>query len=236
MSIGDRIKFFRKKKELTQRELGLKLGFSERTADVRIAHYEMNIKQPREKMLIAIADALKVNVDALTAPDISDREKIMHTLFLLEDELGFYIDKDDGRFCICLKEKHPKYDEMHELLSEWYEYYMKYQRSRFDPWEYDNWRYQYPFYNPEFKDEDDFRRFLKRTEDMTSWKYHCKCIQSPPEGNFNVNFLYCAKILTASTPQEYHGQMVDEGVLILDRDLISHHFSMADFPTYFKLQ
>lgn len=236
MSIGDRIKFFRKKKGLTQKELGLRIGFSERTADVRIAHYEMNVKTPRDKTLSAIADALGVSIDALIAPDISSSDKIMHTLFLLEDELGFFIDKEDGRYCLCLKCQHPRYDDMHELLAEWYEFYMKYQKSRFDPAEYDNWRYRYPLYNPEFKHEEDFRQFLHRTEDLTSWGINCECRQQPSEGHFIVGNWYYAKIVTASNPQEYHGEMVDEGFLVLDQDFKAHHFSMTDFSAHFKIQ
>ncbi len=37
MAIGKRIKFFRKKKELTQKQLGRMLGFLGKTSDVRMA-------------------------------------------------------------------------------------------------------------------------------------------------------------------------------------------------------
>ena len=39
-SIGGRIKKIREFRNLTQRELGVKCGFSESTADVRIGQYE----------------------------------------------------------------------------------------------------------------------------------------------------------------------------------------------------
>ena len=40
MAIGKRIRFFRTLKNLTQKELGLKLRYPERAADVRVAQYE----------------------------------------------------------------------------------------------------------------------------------------------------------------------------------------------------
>ena len=39
-SIGQRLKFVRRFRRLTQKELGLLMGYSEKTADVRIAQYE----------------------------------------------------------------------------------------------------------------------------------------------------------------------------------------------------
>ena len=39
MTLGERIKRIRTFRGLTQRELGLKLGYEERNADVRVAQY-----------------------------------------------------------------------------------------------------------------------------------------------------------------------------------------------------
>ena len=38
----------------------------------------------------------------------------------------------------------------------------------------------------------------------------------------------------ASQPQEYRGQTVDEGFFVLDADHETYHYSMTDFPKYFK--
>ena len=45
-SIGQRLKFVRRFRRLTQKELGLLMGYSEKTADVRIAQYEKNARTP----------------------------------------------------------------------------------------------------------------------------------------------------------------------------------------------
>ena len=68
MSIGSKIRLLRMKRGLTQKELGVKLGFKESSADVRVAHYESDLRSPREDMLNRIADALNVNVGYLN-PD-----------------------------------------------------------------------------------------------------------------------------------------------------------------------
>ena len=46
MVLGERIKRIRTFRGLTQRELGLKLGYEERNADVRIAQYESGYRVP----------------------------------------------------------------------------------------------------------------------------------------------------------------------------------------------
>lgn len=37
MKLGEKIRYFRRKKELTQKKLGILLGFSESNADTRIS-------------------------------------------------------------------------------------------------------------------------------------------------------------------------------------------------------
>ena len=40
MAIGQRIKYFRNRKGMTQKQLGEQLGFKGKTSDVRMAQYE----------------------------------------------------------------------------------------------------------------------------------------------------------------------------------------------------
>ena len=42
MSIGERIRFFRRRKGLTQAELGEAMGFAGKSTNVRVAQYECN--------------------------------------------------------------------------------------------------------------------------------------------------------------------------------------------------
>lgn len=47
MAIGERIHYFRVKRGLTQKQLGLGLGFPEKSADVRMAQYESGTRTPK---------------------------------------------------------------------------------------------------------------------------------------------------------------------------------------------
>lgn len=50
MILGERIKGIRTFRGLTQRELGLKLGYEERNADVRVAQYKSSYLVPKKTL------------------------------------------------------------------------------------------------------------------------------------------------------------------------------------------
>ena len=55
MAICERIRYIRKKHNMTQKYLGLQLGFGEKNADSRVAQYENGRREPKSTMLHAIA-------------------------------------------------------------------------------------------------------------------------------------------------------------------------------------
>lgn len=65
MSVGDRIKRARNFRGMTQKELGIAVGFDEKSADIRIAQYESNTRTPKEDLLRKLAEALDVNYRSL---------------------------------------------------------------------------------------------------------------------------------------------------------------------------
>ena len=86
MILGERIKRIRTFRGLTQRELGLKLGYAERNADVRVAQYESSYRVPKKDTLMEISRILNVNyINFLTeAPGCA--EDIMQTFFWLDED------------------------------------------------------------------------------------------------------------------------------------------------------
>ena len=86
MTIGEKIKNARNLRGLTQRELGIKLGFDENSADVRIAQYESGTRTPKSELLSEIANVLGVNVNSLKNPSLENTETFIHLLFDLEQE------------------------------------------------------------------------------------------------------------------------------------------------------
>ena len=55
MAIGERIHFFRLLRGMTQKYLGMALGFPEKSADVRLAQYENGSRTPKADLTAALA-------------------------------------------------------------------------------------------------------------------------------------------------------------------------------------
>ena len=77
MAIGERIHFFRSLRGLTQKHLGTLLGFPEKSADIRVAQYEMGDRTPRSDLTKTLSDVLDVSPLALDVPDIDSGFSLM---------------------------------------------------------------------------------------------------------------------------------------------------------------
>lgn len=145
MAIGERIRFFRNLKGMTQKYLGVQVGFPEKTADIRMAQYESGSRTPKTDLTNKLADVFGVSSSALTVPDIDSYDGLMHTLFTLEDLYGFRIDKIDGELCIRLdKGMGANYITMSDMFSAWQKQAEKLKNGEITKEEYDKWRYNYP--------------------------------------------------------------------------------------------
>lgn len=67
MNLGGRIKTLRKKENMTQKELGVLLGFKESTAAIRIAQYEKDNIIPRDNLLKLICKIFDIKEAVLTS-------------------------------------------------------------------------------------------------------------------------------------------------------------------------
>jgi transcriptional regulator with XRE-family HTH domain len=92
MAIGERIRFFRNLRGMTQKYLGQVVGFPEKTADIRMAQYESGSRSPKAELTESLAGALGVSPLALSVPDIDSYLGLMHTLFTLEDRYGLTVE------------------------------------------------------------------------------------------------------------------------------------------------
>lgn len=145
MSIGERIRFIRNLRGMTQKFLGQKVGFSERTADIRMAQYESGSRTPKADLVAMLADVLGVSTEALNVPNIDSYTGVMHTLFALEDLYGFKIDRLDGEICIRINRQNGStFAKMTGLLEPWEKMAQKYRNGEISREEYDQWRYRYP--------------------------------------------------------------------------------------------
>lgn len=145
MAIGERIRFFRNLRGMTQKYLGQVVGFPEKTADIRMAQYESGSRTPKAELTESLASALGVSPLALSVPDIDSYLGLMHTLFALEDIYGLKIDKLDDEVCIRLdKNRGTSYISLFERFTAWQKEAEKYRNGEISKEEYDRWRYTYP--------------------------------------------------------------------------------------------
>ena len=145
MAIGERIRYIRNLRNMTQKYLGMLIGFDENAADVRIAQYESGVRTPKEKMIGVIADALEVRPQALDLPDIDSYVGLAHTLFALEDLYGVKINSIDGELCLTLdKSKGMTYVSMYDIFHAWHKETVKFKNGEITEDEYNSWRYNYP--------------------------------------------------------------------------------------------
>ena len=127
MAIGKRIHFFRLLRGMTQKYLGMALGFPEKSADVRLAQ------------------VLDVSPHALSVPDIDSYVGLMHTLFTLEDNYGLKISEMDGEVCLKVDvRKNKDAAQLHEMLCSWQQAAAMLEAGEISKEDYDKWRYHYP--------------------------------------------------------------------------------------------
>ena len=145
MAIGERIHFLRTLRGMTQKYLGVMVGFPEKSADVRLAQYETGARTPKADLTASLANALDVSPQALAVPDIDSYTGLMHTLFTLEDRYGLQIDEADGEVCLKVDvRKNKDAAELHKMLCSWRQAAAMLKTGEISQEEYDRWRYRYP--------------------------------------------------------------------------------------------
>ena len=146
MAIGERIHFFRLLRGMTQKYLGMAIGFPERSADVRLAQYENGTRSPKADITAALANALDVSTDALNVPDIDTEIGLMHTLFALEDCYGLEVCESEGEVHLRVNPLKGGSDgiELQRMLDAWNAEMAKLKNKEITQEEYDRWRYHYP--------------------------------------------------------------------------------------------
>ena len=92
MAIGERIHFFRTLRGMTQKYLGMAVGFPERSADVRLAQYETGTRTPKADLTAALAHTLDVSPQALS---VGHRQ--LHRFGPYAVRLGGCLQSESGR-------------------------------------------------------------------------------------------------------------------------------------------
>ena len=145
MAIGQRIRFIRNSRGMTQKMLGILCGFPEKNADVRMAQYESGSRTPKKELIHTLAKVLEVAPQALTVPDIDGPLGLAHTLFAIEDVYGLTVDTTpDGEVCLKIKYNRGRpTEELQTILTAWNEQAAKCRVGEITKDTYDDWRYTY---------------------------------------------------------------------------------------------
>ena len=145
MAIGERIRFIRNLRGMTQKWLGQAVGFPQKTADVRMAQYESGSRTPKEDLVKALAYVLEVSPLALSIPDIDSDLGFIHTMFAIEDIHGVRAEKQGDEVHIVFDGSKRTTDEsVFKMLSAWAEQAEKFRSGEISKEEYDHWRYRFP--------------------------------------------------------------------------------------------
>ena len=97
-SLGVRIRYFRKKKGFTQKELGEAIGVNDST----IRNYELGNRTPDANTMAKIAEALEIDFYTLKSTEVNSVDSAVHALFDIEDRYGLVPDKIGDNICLVL--------------------------------------------------------------------------------------------------------------------------------------
>lgn len=144
MALGERLRFFRRKQHITQKDLGQAMGFPEKSSDIRVAQYESGVRFPKNPTIKGFAEVLGVSPRALNVPDIEDPEGVIHTFFALEDLYGLRVGKiGEHPFLFVDETQNQNAGELHKRLLKWADIYLKFEAGEISKDEYDTWRYRF---------------------------------------------------------------------------------------------
>ena len=148
MAIGERIRFFRNLRGMTQQYLRLVFFFFLLTTDIRMAQQESGSRTPNSDLTENLAGVLGVSPLALSVPDIDSYLGLMHTLFTLEDRYGLTVEKTENGVSLRVDPRKGKdAAELSEMINAWAEQTEKYHNGEISREDYDKWRYNYPKYD-----------------------------------------------------------------------------------------
>lgn len=143
MTLGEKIRTYRMLKGLTQKELGMLVGFSAATADSRIRKYEKDLMAPKADLRSKIADALDVDISALSDNNISSPEDVMQSMFNIEKQYGAQVIKTGDKVSLIFDLSDSKNDLLNSYMNIWADRYLQYTVDNDYP-SYQSWEAQFP--------------------------------------------------------------------------------------------
>lgn len=135
--IGRRIKRMRQMRKMTQKELGIAVGFKPDSAEIRISQYESDTRIPKAELARLIASALGVSAKVISKYDIATPEGLLCTLFELEELYGLSLLEREGRIYFAFVNR----TGVDQLIERWHVKKRALLRGMISRDEYNEWKY-----------------------------------------------------------------------------------------------
>lgn len=142
-TLGTRIRFYRNKAGLTQKQLAQGCGLSESA----IRNYELDNRIPDQATLSKIAEVLKVNYYTLADSDPTATAGAVHAIFDMEKLYGLHPEMVNGKLCIVTERDTDKNDapaEFYKAMKEWLAVYNIFKAGNLDEQSYFEWQAKFP--------------------------------------------------------------------------------------------
>lgn len=134
MTVGEKIRKYRRQKGLSQKDLAAASDMSEPA----IRNYELGNRNPGRDQLEKISAALGISVYAISDPDLGSEDGAMHALYTLEDSYEFRIKKEGSKVSLVCEDT-----IFNDHLSDWGDAYNDYTSGKISEEEYDEWQAVY---------------------------------------------------------------------------------------------
>ena len=132
MTFGEKLRKYRLLKGLTLKDLGKSIGFSEKTAGVRINQYEIGRAIPKMDIRSKLSRELDVDMEALSDLNIQSYKDVMYILFELEELYGLEIYQKSSSITFSL--------DRHSELSKCIRYWVDKKAKFKNPDDYERWK------------------------------------------------------------------------------------------------
>ncbi len=142
-SVGERIRYYRKRAQMTQKQLAQSCQITEPA----IRNYEPDNRTPDFDTLADIAEALHISYYTLADPILSDLTGVMHSLFRLEYAHGLCPVNLDGKTVLSLdlSYNHVNPSILQRILDQWLEARNKLDSGAWSLDQYEDWEAAFPF-------------------------------------------------------------------------------------------
>ena len=145
-TVGERIRYYRKRAGMTQKQLAEACGITEPA----IRNYELDNRIPSYDTLDDIADALHVNYYTLADPNLGALAGVMHCFFRIEYVHGLRPVEIDGKPALILDASYNHIDTrvLQPLLDRWLDARKKLDSGDWTLEQYEDWQVTFPIAVP----------------------------------------------------------------------------------------